>query len=389
MNIFIKYFAGTKKIRVECPVPSRLCGFLMSEFPLCVFCTGTDNDCSFEFVCLSLHEKRIRKFLDNFECIITEISRKGFPYFVMRFGKKLGLCAGMFMICSSMFFNNSTVWDIEIQGNDRIGSDEIENNLLSVGFGIGKGYKKAELSAISNSFILMDDRFTRIAINMSGNKAFVEVTERTKKYADTEDSADKGMISAYDCVIERPEIIHGTSLVKKGNVIQKGSMIVSPIEKGTGENEYFSGAIGKVYAKTVEYFTVIIPYNSIAVNENGENADTYTISFLSDKLTFRNFVRKPVENFLVSFLAQRAEILNGVELPFKVRKTEKRSYSVSERRLSSENAEKKAYEKMYLKISEELAECEILSEEYAFEEKENFAVLRCRIECVRNVAVYP
>ncbi len=386
MNWIFRYIIGTKKYSVQCSNPSRLCGRLMSEFPESVFFARVKNAFSFEFSCLSLSEKKINGFLDGYDCEREELNKSGLAYFFISFKNKPGLIIGLILTLITVVYQNSVVWDIEVSGNRRIGFEEIENTLSSVGFAIGKPYKAEELSSICNKFIIKDDRFTRISINMSGNAAFVEVTERTKKNEVEEAPSDSGIISAYDCIIERPEVTSGTSLVQRGQAIEKGTVIISPVELGSDGKEYISGAKGKVYAKTVENFIVFIPLESNETKYNTESHKERIVSFLGIKQKFSNPFKGITEKYICTTTFEKLKLFEKIELPFKVRTIEKIGYMTEAQAITPEKATDTAYQKMYAKLSRDLINCEILSTEFELTESDTYISLHCRVECIRDVA---
>ncbi len=386
MNLFVKRIFGTKKYLVNCSAPARLCGRLMSRYSDSVFGVKVKSDNSFEFWCIGKNAKKINEFLLGYGCEITEMCKKGLPYFLTDFRRKPGIIAGLVLVTIMIVYGNRIVWNIDITGNEQIGDREIESILSDVGFAAGKTYNPKKLSSICNKFILRDDRFTRIAINMSGNAAFIEVTERTKKSNTESAPSDSGIVSAFDCIIERPEVICGTSLVKKGDVVEKGTMLISPVELGTDGNEYISGAKGKIYAKTTENFVVMIPFEKLAVSPETEPVTENKITFLGLGLILSNPLNKSCDKYLCAFSDKQLGLSEDILLPFEVSSIEKRGYTTALLTIDEQQAEKRAYEVMYEKISRELSECDILSTEFAVSSTDKYVILHCKAECLRDVA---
>lgn len=385
MKYLLNRIAGTEKYKVNCSSPSRICGRLMSEYPGAVYGAKVENSDSFCFYCIKPYSQKVIGFLENYDCNVKRISRFGFPSFVSHLIARPGLILGLIIALVTLLYCNGIVWDVEISGNDRIGDTEIEQILASAGFASGKRYDSEDLPSVCNRFIIMDNRFTRIAINMSGNKAFVEVTERTKKTSVDTSISDSGIVSQYDCIVERPEVVRGTALVKKGDVVEKGTMLISPVEKGNEGNEYISGAKGKIFAKTQESFSVTIPFQTVRGVQEERIIREYLLTFLGASAKFSSLYREMPKMYRCSIRKEKAKIGEDYILPFKMQIKEKKSFKTEIHELSAEEAEKKAYEIMYSKISRDLKECEILSTEFETITEDDKLTLLCRAECLRDV----
>ena len=385
MKYILKRIAGTEKYKVSCSSPSRICGRLMSEFSGAVYGVKPLGDDCFSFYCLKPYCGRILAFLDKYECLVESMSSNGIPMIVSRCFSRPGVLVGVLFALATMILCNGVVWDMEISGNEHIGDSEIEYTLASCGLSVGKRYEPKKLSSVCNRFIIADDRFTRIAINMSGNKAFVEVTERLKKVNNEEKIYNSGIVSQYDCIIERPEVFCGTALVKKGDVAEKGTVLIAPVEKGNNGNEYISGAKGKVYARTTESFTVTIPLDAVVVSDNGKCNKKSVLSFLGISAYIPSELQKTSGMYFCRTAKKKLCIGENIPLPIKLLTTEKRGYETENIRMDLAEAEKKAYETIYAKMSRELSECEILSTEFESVQEADSLTLCCRVECIRDV----
>lgn len=386
MNRFPGYLVGYEKYRAENVDSSMLAVTIINEFAESVFDVKVNGDV-LEFSCFATKSEQILKLLSQNSINVKRIYVRGIAANLKKALKRPGIIVGLLIALFILKIQNRVVWKIEISGNDVISSAEIEENLSAVGFAVGKTYDKNKISAICNQYILNDDRVSWISVNMSGNVAFVEIKERTKKENTDKLPSYSGIIASKDCVIERPEVFCGTSLVQKGQTVEKGQMIISPIEFGTDGKEYISGAVGKIIAKTYNEFYVKIPYETVIENFEEIPEFSYTLNFLGHKIRIGNKSPNNSENKLFVFKNENVKLFGKIELPINAEILETRKYVVTPKTLGAEEAKKKAYRKMYSKIADDLSECEILSMSFSENEEENGFVLRCKTECLENVAV--
>ncbi len=386
MNKLLGYVVGYEKYRAENANSSMLAVTIINEFTESVFDVKVDGNI-LEFSCFAAKSEQILKLLSENSVEAKKIYERGIVAKFKKMLKRPGMLVGLIITLLIVKMQNNVVWKIEISGNDVISSAEIEEKLSAVGFAVGKAYDKSKLSAVCNQYILNDDRVSWISVNMSGNVAFVEIKERTKKEHTDKLPSYSGIIASKDCIIERPEVFCGTSLVQKGQTVEKGQMIISPVEFGTDGKEYISGAVGKIIAKTYNEFYVKIPYETVVENFEEIPEFSYKLNFLGHKIKIGNKLPNNSENRLCVFKNTNVKLFGKIELPIKAEILETRKYGVTSKTLGAEEARKKAYRKMYSKIADDLSECEILSMSFSEEKEENGFVLRCKTECLENVAV--
>lgn len=382
----LKYVVGYEKFRAENVDSSMLAVTIINKFAESVFDVKVNGDI-LEFSCFATKSEQILKLLSQNSVEVKKIYENGIAVKLKKMLKRPGIIFGLLIALFIIKIQNSVVWKIEISGNDLISSAEIEEKLSDVGFAVGKTYDKNKLSAICNQYILNDDRVSWISVNMSGNVAFVEIKERSKKGHTDKLPSYSGIIASKDCIIERPEVFCGTSLVQKGQTVEKGQMIISPIEFGTDGKEYISGAVGKIIAKTYNEFYVKIPYETVVENFEEISEFGYTLNFLGRKIRIGNKSLNDFENKFFVLKTENVKLFGKIELPIKAEILEMRQYGITLKTLGVEEAQKKAYRKMYSKIADDLSECEILSMSFSEDEEENGFVLRCKTECLENVAV--
>ncbi len=387
MNTFFKYIIGSSTYHVITARPAWFAGELMSNFSDAVFNVSVCDDNSFDFSCMSYAVRRILKseILNGAEVIKS--SEVGIPHFAKKHVKRYGLIVGAVLCALIVYLQSFVVWELEISGNNKISDDEIKSTLASLGFSEGSFILPSELSELQNRFILSESRISWIAINMSGTVAFVEVKERDVKEDLQEKPSMSGIVSSRDCIIELSQVTCGTSLVNIGDTVQKGQMLISPLAIGKDGNEYLVGAYGTVLARTYEEFSVQVPYYRQSASFTGRKSSAYTFSFLGKELSFDVLSFEKFDKYIRTVKTEKVKLLQKAELPIKMTKQEKLEYVLCEEIITPQQARKVAFGKMYSKISQALPEAEILSTTFSESEESDCFVLRCRVECIRDVAM--
>ncbi len=388
MNLFFKYIPGSVTYKAVTDRSSKKAAQLMASFPDSVFDLHITDENSFVFSCVAFADKRVLSCDIISECEVSKLASRGLVYFILKQKKRAGLLLGIAMFILILSFQDTVVWDIQVSGNNTVKEEEIIGLLDEKGFSVGKRINREKLTEIENKCILSDERLSWISINMSGTVAFVEVKERSIKSDLSETPSMTGIVASKDCVIELCEVTSGTSLVSSGQTVQKGDILISPVALGKDGNEYLVGAYGSIFAKTIEDFCVVVNYSSTACSFTGETTSATDYKFLGKQITVKPAFAKNINRFIAFRSKEKIQLWKGVTLPVTRSTKEKYEYILSEEIITPQMARNKAYSKMYSKISGELPDAEILSSNFTETENDDSFILRCRVECIRDVAVF-
>lgn len=157
---------------------------------------------------------------------------------------------------------SSVVWDVRVSGNESLDTEEIIQSLSECGFGIGDFWIAKNTSTIETHVLATNKKIAWININRRGTVAYVRVIEReTEHWADdTMKMGYSNVIATADCVIEEITVKRGIAVVKPGDVVRKGDLLIAGIlssESGGG----FCYAEGSVIGRVSDTLTVEMDRN--------------------------------------------------------------------------------------------------------------------------------
>ena len=106
--------------------------------------------------------------------------RQGFLKLLENYRKRIGLAVGFFIAAVLLVLSSLFVWDITIDGTDRISEQTILNALESRGIHLGAFIPSVD-TELSEEFLILDvDGLSFVSINLKGTVVQVEVHERKK-----------------------------------------------------------------------------------------------------------------------------------------------------------------------------------------------------------------
>ena len=149
-----------------------------------------------------------------------------------------------------VIFLSGLVWDIRVDGNDTLPSDELISAVESAGLGIGASWDKIDPEAIEASLLSSVPYISWVQINRIGTVAYVSVIERAQTEEDSSPPYEfANIVASCDGVVEEITVAEGEAAVKVGDVVRRGQLLISGAvssERGS----YFTVAEGSVIAHT-------------------------------------------------------------------------------------------------------------------------------------------
>ena len=175
----------------------------------------------------------------------------GFFGFLVRNKKRYGVLLAMLLSTALLLLSRSLVWDVRISGNESLSELAVEDALSEAGFGIGTLWRKADKNEIETAVLSNNPEIAWISLNRRGTVAYVELIE-SENVGIREEIAPlySNIVADRDGVIEEITVKSGEAMVKVGDVVRAGDILISGvIENDSGVR--FCRAVGSVRASGV------------------------------------------------------------------------------------------------------------------------------------------
>ena len=214
------------------------------------------------------------------------------------------------------------VWDIRVDGNENITDSEIIVLLRECGFEVGDFWLSVNRGEIEAAFLDASDDISWINLNRRGSVAYIKVIEKDgSEETNSEKDNSSNLVASADCVIEEITVKRGTAVVKPGDTVKRGDLLVigaMPSEVGGGWCNAEATVIGRIY-DTVSV-NVVRDYR----NKTAENSILYSceINFLKFSLNifkrYRNLHNECdiIENEIKCSLFDRCKLPLSITLKY-------------------------------------------------------------------------
>ena len=234
-NKFKKNKEKTNKKSKKCSVFLHICGYNLERWLNFLTSKGTKffsvekQDVKNSVVEGSLFdEKKIEKFFKSKNISVQKKEYGLLAKPIVFLKKRWGILVGLFVFVCFFAVATNFVWKIEITGNERCSTQEIEKVLEENGIGFfssinSKSNEEIE-KIISNNF----DVISLVSVVKKGTSIIVNIKE--KLFNEEYESLEKGefLIAKQDGIITEINLIQGTLLVKVGDFVRAGDRLVAP-----------------------------------------------------------------------------------------------------------------------------------------------------------------
>lgn len=351
------------------------------------FCWLEDGGISFQ--CSLVTAQHIKRVSRQRGISVRVRGIYGFPAFLCILRRRLGLLIGGAAAIGLLILSGLFVWDIEVVGNKSVSTHEIREILQECDFGVGSYIPKVEIPALENRVLLASDRLSWISVNLDGTVARVQVIERVgeeRPLLPPSSASPANLIASRDGQIELICLYRGKSVVKKGQAVKKGELLVSGIYDSQTEGYRLTRAAGEVMARTERIVSVEIPFRY-------EEKIPLTSQIYEIRLNFFNFSLKIFKNAgnmldTCDIIENNYSIGNFGSRPLPVSFTVTRAhpYTCEERVRNEEEALAAAYEALEEQLESLSYDVEMLRKQIETEWTESGIKLTCRVLCIENIA---
>ena len=377
MILFYRYFLGYLKVSFYGEFPEKILNFC-ADTGLTFW--GAKSDKKGITVFISIKDfYSLRPIIRGSKVKVHIEEKYGFPFVFSRYKKRWGLILGAIIFMTFLEIMSSFIWVIEINGNVNVKSEEIIGALNQMG--IYEGVPSGNISPKNDSqrLLLKMDKLAWASLNIEGCRLSVNVTEMQKK--ENANNKPCNLKAEFDGVIKKIDLKSGNSVVKVGDTVKKGDVLVSGIIENAGGTRFVSSE-GVVTAEITRTFKVSKPYTENKVIETGKKKERNVLEIFTLKIPL--FLGDETEQCNTTFFEKQLKLF-GVGLPIRVYKKEYRYTQKAEIKKTADEIKSELNEKMEKLLKKETnKDYKVKSTEFAEDEKE--ITLKTTVVYTKNIA---
>lgn len=301
------YFKGYVIIRVEGLTLERLLN-LAATYDIYLWDVKRHSNIVLEMKSTTKGFKELKNIVKKVGCRVEIKKKEGLPFFIMKLKERKMLAIGFLLFWVAIFLLTSTIWKIEILGNEQTPREEIISLLKENNISTGKIKYQFEKETIKDILIDNYDYFSFISVNIKGTKLTIEIKEQDLPPEKVDKNYPCHIVAKKKGVIVKIVSKNGKSVVEKGQVVSEGEILITGIL--TNESlmqEILVHSEGEVLALTRYSSVVKEPiikyeekYTGKVYKQRGLKIKDKGIRFIKGEIPFSNYKEFILEKDLIN-----------------------------------------------------------------------------------------
>lgn len=289
-NFFEKYKKGRLVIEAQSAMPERFVNLLWNN-GVNVKNIKRKSITTLEFE-ITLKDFLVTEQISRkSETKIKILNRLGTSFFIIKMKKRSALFIGFIVFCGLLFYLSTYIWVIDITPDKYVSPFEIRKELYS--YGIKPGIRKSEIvvSELEKKISKQNDNIMWSKIRMEGSKLIVTIVERQSPPVVIIDDAPCNMVAKADAQIIRVYTTAGTSLIKSGDIVKKGQILIKNTQGKEG-SEYLVHAKGDVIGRTFYEEKQSFKFMGTTTEKTGKKSEDIYINLFNKQIYFKKYMNK-------------------------------------------------------------------------------------------------
>lgn len=313
------------------------------------------------------------------------IEKKHGIYFTLkRHRDKIGFAAGAIFAAAVVLFLNLFVWEINISGNKAVSSEEIMATLANSGLKTGTLRTAHDARKIEWNIMNDNKEIAWATVNIQGCCVNVVVSE-TRREAEMKYDDDKpvNIIAAKYGVIRKMDVFDGQGVVKVGDAVMKGDLLVSATFEDRHGKLTLKHSRARVMAETDYEITVEFPLEQVIETTGGVKKSVKGIEIMGLSIPLgssRGCEELPAKK------EEKELYFLWIRLPVKEICT--KYYDVKRNTITytAEQAKGGAFQLLEQKEAEEMSNMEIISRKTEEKIANGKYIIRASYDCIMDIA---
>jgi similar to stage IV sporulation protein len=220
----------------------------------------------------------LRPLLKRTGCRMHVLKRYGFPFFLDKLGRRKFFAAGIIFFIIGMYLLSSLVWNVSVEGNERIATHTILEAAAEQGI-YPRQWKPRlkDPDELSRGLLSSLPGAAWVGVDVKGTRIHIKIVETTRP-DDRELQSPRHLVAAKPAEVTEILAEKGKPMVKPHAVVRKGEVLISGIVGGEQLQDVVV-AKGVVRGLVWEKVNVEIPLTRKSKVYTGDSSKRYYVTF--------------------------------------------------------------------------------------------------------------
>ncbi len=317
--------------------------------------------------------KRLKPYGKKTRCRFKIKLKQGVPFVAHKYKKRKMFTMGSIIFILILWVLTSFVWLVEVEGNKRINSLDIIKALEQKGYGTGSLKAKLHLRDAEAYLINLYPDIIWVGIKFEGTRMVVQVAESVPKPENKDVNVPCNIIAKRDALITYIATHKGMPLVKKGDTVKKGELLVSGQMQLSPDDPtiYYTPSKAIIRGKTNYSAKGTIPLQKLTKDYTDNVRKKYSLKVFNRIVPLYN-QKVPFQHFDRVITNNQLRVTKLFPLPFALEVEERVEYIPKTTEISEQDAKDELVAKLWGEMSSYLSESAVVQyREVFFTKTEN------------------
>ncbi|MCD7827059.1 MAG: sporulation protein YqfD [Clostridiales bacterium] len=234
----------------------------------------------------------------------VKIKKKcGVPFLIKPYLQRKGIFAGAALSVIFLSLLLSTVWSIEVTGNEKFTDEQIISIAEEYGIYPGAFRNSIDIQYVKAQIKANVDGISWFSVNIDGGKVSLEVSETEGDNTIYDKDTPCNLISGVDGEVLKIEAYVGEPAVKPGDAVVKGDLLISGVKEKADGTPYFVHAMGTAVIRTyrtIEY-SVPLTIKAMKIEKTKNYPSLYIFGLTTPAPSIDEYGIKRAERKMLSF----------------------------------------------------------------------------------------
>ena len=306
--------------------------------------------------------KKLKQICKKTKCKIKIQSKKGLPFVIKKYKKRKFFFIFLLLIILTIIILSNFIWNIEIESDADIPKEEILELAQSEGLEIGKRKGAIDTKAVINKIRLERDDISWVGIEIDGTNATIKLVKADEKPEIINDDEYCNIVADKNAMILKVSAQNGTPLVKEGDIVTNGDVIVAGWMEGKYTGKQYVHAQAEIQAKVWYTTTEKVYLQETKKVETGEAKSSYSVKINNFQINLPKSLPK-FQKYDTIEENKKLKLFSNFYLPFELVKYTYKEYKEEQVVHSIEEAKQIGIDRAKESLQEKIDGKEILDKQ--------------------------
>ena len=330
--------------------------------------------------------KKLKQICKKTKCKIKIQSKKGLPFIIKKYKKRKFFFIFLLLIILTIIILSNFIWNIEIESDADISKEEILELAQSEGLEIGKRKGAIDTKAVINKIRLERDDISWVGIEIDGTNATIKLVKADEKPEIINDDEYCNIVADKNAMILKVSAQNGTPLVKEGDIVTNGDVIVAGWMEGKYTGKQYVHAQAEIQAKVWYTTTEKVYLQETKKVETGEAKSSYSVKINNFQINLPKSLPK-FQKYDTIEENKKLKLFSNFYLPFELVKYTYKEYKEEQVVHSIEEAKQIGIDRAKESLQEKIDGKEILDKQVKVRTEKDYIEVEVTYEVKENIGI--